>query len=206
MSPRSKSQNAQLREERRTTVRQAAVALFARNGFDGTSTADVAKAAGVSQGTVFVYFPTKEALYREAVLEPLAPTLELLRQLLTGPGSPLERMERLARAVLASFARQESYLMLVQQVTSLRDRFPDLAAELAAFTDATIGLMAAVIAEGQGAGQFVAGDARQQALFFYAMIHGCGLLHIAPPDDPVWAEAARTVLRLIATKEVHTLS
>ncbi|NLR10029.1 MULTISPECIES: TetR/AcrR family transcriptional regulator [unclassified Levilactobacillus] len=40
----------------------AAMDLFSKDGFDGTSTVDIAKAAGISQATIFKYFHTKQDL------------------------------------------------------------------------------------------------------------------------------------------------
>ncbi|MGT2907325.1 TetR/AcrR family transcriptional regulator [Streptococcus dentiloxodontae] len=48
----------------------AAITLFAQHGFHGTSTAQLAQAAGVSQATVFKYFKTKEELLA-AVIRPM---------------------------------------------------------------------------------------------------------------------------------------
>ena len=45
-----------------TKILTAALALFRTNGFHGTSTAKIAEAAGVSNGTLFHHFKTKEAL------------------------------------------------------------------------------------------------------------------------------------------------
>jgi len=198
MSPRTKKQNEQLREDRRRSLLQAAVPLFVRNGYDGTSTAEVAKAAGVSHGTVFVYFPTKEDLLRAALLEPLPPTLELVRQLLGSPGSPLERVSTLARVMLTSFAREGSYLKLFQYVAGLRDRFPELAAETTAFSEATIELLRAVVEEGQALGQFLPGDARRLALFFSGFISGVSMRYPAPPEDSIWEDAAQAALRILS--------
>jgi AcrR family transcriptional regulator len=50
-------------EERRTDVLRAAVACFASGGYAGTSTEDVAKAAGISQAYLFRLWPTKKALF-----------------------------------------------------------------------------------------------------------------------------------------------
>lgn len=50
-------------EERRADVLRVAVAEFARTGFQGTSTEDVARAAGISQPYLFKMFPTKKALF-----------------------------------------------------------------------------------------------------------------------------------------------
>jgi AcrR family transcriptional regulator len=197
MSPRTARQNEQIREDRRRELLQAAVPLFARGGFDGTSTAAVAKAAGISHGALFLYFPTKEALFRAAVTEPLAPSLELVQQVLGAPGSPRERVETLARVMLTSFAQEEAYLRLVQYVARLRDRFPEVAADLLQFTAGTVAVLSAVIAEGQAAGQFTAGDPVHLAHLFYALIQGCGLMHPAPPEDPFWADATAAALRLL---------
>ena len=50
-------------EERRADVLRVAVAEFAKTGFQGTSTEDVARAAGISQPYLFKMFPTKKALF-----------------------------------------------------------------------------------------------------------------------------------------------
>jgi len=50
-------------DERRQHLIEAALHLFATNGFRGTTTKAIAQAAGVSEGIIFRYFPTKEDLY-----------------------------------------------------------------------------------------------------------------------------------------------
>ncbi|MFN6962351.1 MAG: TetR/AcrR family transcriptional regulator [Pyrinomonadaceae bacterium] len=50
-------------DERREHILEAAVNLFARHGFSGTTTKEIARAAGVSEAMVFRHFETKEALY-----------------------------------------------------------------------------------------------------------------------------------------------
>jgi AcrR family transcriptional regulator len=50
-------------EERRESILQAARAVFAENGFRGTTTRALAEAAGVSEALLFQHFPTKEAIY-----------------------------------------------------------------------------------------------------------------------------------------------
>lgn|SRR5487761_989095 len=50
-------------DERREQVLHAALPVFARHGYEGTSTEDVAKAAGISQPYLFRLFETKRALF-----------------------------------------------------------------------------------------------------------------------------------------------
>ncbi|MFH1033948.1 MAG: TetR/AcrR family transcriptional regulator [Pseudomonadota bacterium] len=54
---------------RREAVSKAAVTLFAKKGFHATSTAEVAKLAGVSEGTIFYYFGSKEGILLDLLVE-----------------------------------------------------------------------------------------------------------------------------------------
>src|SRR5574340_311417 len=63
--------------DRQAGLISAAASLFAAKGFKGTTTKEIARAAGVSEALVFKYFPTKRALYT-AILAEKAPLSELL--------------------------------------------------------------------------------------------------------------------------------
>jgi AcrR family transcriptional regulator len=56
-------------QERQASLIAAAASLFAAKGFNGTTTKEIAKAAGVSEALVFKYFPTKRALYAAILAE-----------------------------------------------------------------------------------------------------------------------------------------
>lgn len=55
------------REARHRQLLQAALRIFARDGIDGASVADIAEAAGVAKGSVYLYFDSKEALAGDLV-------------------------------------------------------------------------------------------------------------------------------------------
>ncbi|HSN04546.1 MAG TPA: TetR/AcrR family transcriptional regulator [Nitrospira sp.] len=55
--------------ERQASLIQAATGLFAEKGFNGTTTREIAKAAGISEALVFKHFPTKRALYAAILAE-----------------------------------------------------------------------------------------------------------------------------------------
>jgi len=56
-------------EKTRSLILKTAIRLFARHGFDRTSTAAIADEAGVSQGILFHYFKTKEKLFWVSIFE-----------------------------------------------------------------------------------------------------------------------------------------
>src|SRR5215216_6376854 len=63
-------------EERRSQILAVAVSLFSDRGFRGTTTKEIAQAAGVSEAMVFRHFATKEELYT-AILDHKACALEI---------------------------------------------------------------------------------------------------------------------------------
>lgn len=58
----------ELSPEKRERYLSTALRLFAANGIQGTSTADIARQAGTAAGTLFLYFPTKQDLINEVVI------------------------------------------------------------------------------------------------------------------------------------------
>jgi AcrR family transcriptional regulator len=60
----------------RRRILEAARRLFARDGFDGAATRDLAREAGIAAGTLFNYFPTKEAVALALAAQALAEARE----------------------------------------------------------------------------------------------------------------------------------
>lgn len=73
---------------------QAALEVFAERGFAATRLDEVAQRAGVSKGTVYLYFESKEALFKAAVEAAMTPALEAAEALaadVTKPSAELLR-------------------------------------------------------------------------------------------------------------------
>lgn len=77
---RKMRQSQSTEEDTRTKILRAALQLFARRGYDGTTTKDLAKSAGVAEGTLFRYFPNKKAILIEVAT---AGWVDILTDLLT---------------------------------------------------------------------------------------------------------------------------
>jgi len=115
-------------DERRKAIVAAAVPLFAHKGFAGTTTKELAEAAGISEALLFRHFPSKKLLYGEilrlgcegdpalerlATLEPSSATLIhmttfMVRYFLLGGADRVELDTRL-RLVLHSFLEDGEY-------------------------------------------------------------------------------------------------
>jgi AcrR family transcriptional regulator len=105
-----------LRETKKLATRgqiaDVAMRFFAERGFDGVTVAEIAAAAGVSEKTVFNYFPTKEDLFYDEVPERARALAAAIRDRSPGESvvAALRRLqvaqcERLSRPGFATFAR-----------------------------------------------------------------------------------------------------
>lgn len=143
------------RQQQDATRRQivaSAVDLMTRQGFDGTTMKDIARAAGIGDATIYKYFPTKDRIVvgylDDTVQQALADTLKT-------PGfggySLQEKLQRLTDAVLERLLADREF---VAQVRSLARRSPlsMLAEPLAArqgLRDAVAGFLEAAEASGE---------------------------------------------------------
>lgn len=64
------------KEARPEEILEAALELFTEKGFAATRITDVARKAGISKGTLYLYFDNKEAIFRAVVQEMITPQLE----------------------------------------------------------------------------------------------------------------------------------
>jgi AcrR family transcriptional regulator len=89
MQPPSPPPRRQRRKGARPSeIVEAALALFGERGFAATRLEDVALRAGVSKGTVYLYFPTKEDLFRAVLRQGLLPNLEAMEAAVAADQGP----------------------------------------------------------------------------------------------------------------------
>jgi AcrR family transcriptional regulator len=70
------------KEDRPQEITEAAFGAFAENGFSATKVEDVARRAGVSKGLLYVYFKTKEELFKAVIRSVVTPRLDQLTRTL----------------------------------------------------------------------------------------------------------------------------
>ena len=79
-------------EERTPEILAAALDCFAKSGFSGTRLDDIAAAAGVTKGTLYLYFPNKEAIFKAVVRQSVLPTIALAEEHVTKATEPASVM------------------------------------------------------------------------------------------------------------------
>src|SRR5256712_13656393 len=86
---------------KRDAILRAAIDVFAERGFFNAQVADVARAAGVAAGTVYLYFKSKDDLLVSIFDRSMREGLAAGRAAVADLHDPRERLRRLARAHLA---------------------------------------------------------------------------------------------------------
>ena len=88
------ARNERRKDQRPEEILEAAIAEFATRGYAETRLEDVASRAGISKGLVYVYFRTKEELFKAAVRTLLVPRVEALRKQLEASAESSEALIR----------------------------------------------------------------------------------------------------------------
>ncbi|HKJ03210.1 MAG TPA: TetR/AcrR family transcriptional regulator [Longimicrobiales bacterium] len=110
--------------DRPDEILEAALHVFAERGLAGARVEDIAEAAGVSKGTVYLYFKGKEELFKEAVRGQVGRTLEGLAAA-APPGNPVERLDRFVTAYWAHL-RRPAFGRLYRLILAELHQFPEL--------------------------------------------------------------------------------
>ncbi|HLO04168.1 MAG TPA: TetR/AcrR family transcriptional regulator [Symbiobacteriaceae bacterium] len=195
--PRRPEQNEVIRQAQHKAILTAALPLFARGGIDGTPVSQIAKAAGVAHGTVFLYFPTKEDLAAEVLTHFLSQHLEQLLSALEPPGSPLDRLKTFTRFALGLMKEENNLVLLAANIKAQRDRFRDLAPHLSAFAHSLTNEVAKIIREGQAAGELGPGTPEVTAWAFFTLLQGIPVTFNGPTEgNPFWDALIDRAMRI----------
>jgi TetR/AcrR family fatty acid metabolism transcriptional regulator len=152
-SRRPSAQPARLeRTDKRDALLRAAIDTFAARGFFNAQVADVAGAAGVATGTVYLYFKGKDDLLISIFERTMKEAIAEGRASVDSKASPLERLREIAALHLGRLGRDRDLAIVFQvelrQSTKFMERFS--ATHLREY----LGLIRDVIAEGQAKGMF----------------------------------------------------
>ena len=207
--PRAKSATPKWRrcpEDRPEQIIKAALAVFGECGLANARLQDIAERAGVSKGTIYLYFPNKEELFREMIRQTAVAAIERAEQA-DVQGTPTNQLLAFMRGYWA-FVRSPVFLTIYRLVLGELHQFPDLA-KFYAHEVVARGqkLLAGIIRRGIDAGEFREIDPMVAARMVVALTVMNGIWrdeHTGVPllahktDDEVFNELAQFYLHAIA--------
>jgi TetR/AcrR family fatty acid metabolism transcriptional regulator len=131
---------------------EAAVRVFARNGYYNSRVSDIAREAGVASGTIYLYFKTKDEILVTLFREKMAAWVAHVRERIAGEPDPVSKMRRLVELHFAVLERDPALAEVVQ--VELRQGHKFFRGASAHEVSAYFALIGAVLEEGQAAGVF----------------------------------------------------
>ncbi len=186
-------------EERRTQIIEAAMALFTNSGFKGTTTREIACAAGISEAIIFRHFATKEDLYDAIIAHTLEKRFRVWEQeegLLQPPVDIETSLRTFARAYIRRNGQDPTFIRLMLYSAledhKFRERFME------AYRSPYITAICQAMEEGIGRGDYRTVNPRLTIrAFFWALLHYCIHRFVAQTQSPDLGDEEAVVDNLV---------
>ncbi|MBF6331659.1 TetR/AcrR family transcriptional regulator [Nocardia transvalensis] len=170
--------------ERRGAIVRAAERLFAAQGYERTSVAQVAQAAGLTSGSVFYYYRDKAALFRAIFEQSIPEHTELMAR-------HVDRIDCLAAILdiveaMAADALDPGASGLLVELLRRIDQDEELTAVLAEDTRLTTGALTTLLRRGIAQGEFDPGFPPEETARWIVSVIDAAFLNADPerPQDP----------------------
>lgn len=152
------------KEARPSDIVAAALAVFGEKGFAGARIEEIARRAGVSKGTVYLYFETKSDIFRAVVHQAVTPNIEKVARAVAAADLPFATVIRMLLPRVAQVVLEAEIGPVLKMVVGESRNFPELAK---VWHDDVVlkgvTLIAGIVERAQRKGEVRAGDPRIHA-------------------------------------------
>ena len=171
------------KEVRKSQIIQAALGLFLEHGYYGTKTSQISRRAGISEGLLFHYFPTKEMLLEELInigLEGMRMPMQIEAE---------NGLDFFSRFTTMLFLHVEKNPFIAKMFVFMghvvqAEEIPERLRKLAASVD-TITYSRGRVEEGQRDGTIRKGDAMALSNMYWSAVHGIMEQYALHPEIPL---------------------
>lgn len=151
--------------DRPAEIVSAALQVFAEKGFAAAKLDDIARHAGLSKGALYLYFETKEDLFRAVVIQALSPNVAVVKAMAEAHPGPLAELLRGLVGHVAGVIETTPLGGVLKMVVGESGNFPEIARVwYEQVVSQLIGVVTEAMAAAQARGEVKAGDPRIYAL------------------------------------------
>jgi AcrR family transcriptional regulator len=165
---KQETEGACCRGRKRQKILEVAARAFAQQDYHKVCTEHIASAAGVGKGTLFRYFPTKEALFVATLVYSVEVAAAELDRALAGLEEPLERLETVCEYLIAFYRENDHLCQLLHHHRPLSDQPAHQAFHER--QNLLRGRIAEIVAAGQAAGRLRPMDASLAGRLLFGMM------------------------------------
>jgi len=151
-------------EDRPREICGAALEVFSEKGFASAKLEEIARRAGVSKGTLYLYFKDKEDLFRAVVRDTVAPNIDVVRSMVEGTDLAFADVIHVLLPRFAVIASQVRVGAVAKMVIGESRNFPELAKVWHdEVVSKALGMISGLVERAQAKGEVRSGDPRLHA-------------------------------------------
>lgn len=170
--PKTPERCQEIREETRKKILHDAMLFFARNGFAGTKISDLADYIGIGQGTLYIYFKSKEDLFKEIFfICNNEKEIKDLRMLSCLPISAKKKINKLSETIIAKLEQDENYAAKVTITTQVLFEKDSFISESTTYQSEIYKYTSKIIEQGQKEKSVVEGSSMKLADFYWSVVY-----------------------------------
>lgn len=170
--PKSVERCQEIRKETRTKILHDSMLYFARNGFAGTKISDLAKYIGIGQGTLYVYFKSKEELFNEIfVLINNSKDINDLKKLMYLPIPSKKKIQKLSKDVMTKLIQDETYAAKVALNTQMMFEKKCFSSTDSTYQSELYRITEKIIQKGQKEGSVVSGVPIKLTDYYWGVVY-----------------------------------
>jgi AcrR family transcriptional regulator len=170
-------------EERRRQILDAAIKVFSEAGFDKARMDDIVSESGLSKGTLYWYFDSKDAIITAILENIFEGEICHLQGLVDTPGSATERLGMFMNSTIAEFGHIVQTLPLTFEFYAMALRNDVIREAMRGYFDAYLKILIPIIEQGIQSGEFRKVDAFESSVALGALMEGTILLWVIDPTS-----------------------
>ena len=170
--PKSQERCQEIREETRSKILKDSMLYFAKNGFAGTKISDLAKHIGIGQGTLYIYFKSKEELFNEIfALTNSSKDIKELKILMNLPISAKKKILKLSNSIMTKLIQDDAYAAKVALNTQMMFEQKDFVSSETTYQSELYQSTGKIIKQGQKEGSIVDGLPMKLADYYWGVVY-----------------------------------
>ena len=169
-------------EKRKSQILDAAMDTFAEKGFHKTRMSDIADSSGLSKGTLYWYFDSKDTIILKLLDRVFEPELKKLTTLLADTQSAEERLLLYTERAGEDIIKMLRWIPLFYDFIALAFRQDLIKKTISKFYKNNVGLLIVLIQQGIDSGEFKAVNPLDTAIAISAIIEGTMILWLYDPE------------------------
>jgi AcrR family transcriptional regulator len=169
-------------EKRRNQILDAAMKTFSEVGFHKARMSDIADTSGLSKGSLYWYFDSKDSIILNLLEKFFEPELKDLRALLTDSRSAEDRLEIYIDRVSDDMVAMLKWMPLIHDFIALAFRKEPVRKAISSYYQRHLEVLLSLIQQGLDSGEFQADSAMEASIAIGSMLEGTVLLWVYDPS------------------------